>query len=105
MSGEPTVALQLELADVRFKLQAFPTAADDLEHVLVAQAVLHGKGSKHLIPTLETLCKVRLILHEWQPALDAISQGARARARKRIWRQHLVGRGVVLGDRSDSRPS
>lgn len=76
MSHGKTISLWLRISDVRLKLHRYQAAALDLEHALTMQQVLNGKGGVALISTLEKLCKARVLLRQWQPAIAALTRGA-----------------------------
>ena len=71
-----TISVWLEISSLRLKLHEFDTVAADLEHVITMQGVLHGgDGAQQIVSTLEKLCKARVLLRQWQPALDCLTQG------------------------------
>ncbi|KAL3931660.1 MAG: hypothetical protein SGPRY_001030 [Prymnesium sp.] len=93
MSDPKTVALWLEIAGLRMKLHRYAAAACDFEHCLTMQEVVHGDDSTQLIPTLEKLCKARVLQRQWQPALDALNR-AHAISRSRNGATHAESRRI-----------
>ena len=72
MSDSRVLRLWDEVARLRLRLGKHEQAAEDYEHLLAMQAVLHGEGGAQLIATAEALCKARVLLKQYDAAHAAL---------------------------------
>ena len=66
------VSLWTEVASLRMRMRKYLLAAQDYDHILRMQSVIHGPKGVELVGTAERLCKAHVLMRQWREAQEAL---------------------------------